>query len=154
MAAIHDGRYTSVSVDTCIKGTRRVDVDALYDAKAYRPRIATPTLAAAFVEPALAYLKVRNGDVRFNERLRALTFGGHAAAALEFPEATLPLQRQDAVILAVPPLVAKDLVPNLTVPLHFRSIVNAHFQSVFGWQSISRRRSICSKWTLPLLDCE
>jgi 6-phosphofructokinase 1 len=40
MAAIHDGRYTAVPVDTCIKGTRRVDVAALYDAQAYRPRVA------------------------------------------------------------------------------------------------------------------
>jgi len=40
MAAIHDGRYTAVPVDTCIKGTRRVDVAALYDAEAYRPRVA------------------------------------------------------------------------------------------------------------------
>ena len=40
MAAIHDGRYTSVPVDTCIKGTRRVDVAALYDTGAYRPRVA------------------------------------------------------------------------------------------------------------------
>jgi ATP-dependent phosphofructokinase / diphosphate-dependent phosphofructokinase len=28
-----------VPVDTCIKGMRRVDVAALYDAEAYRPRI-------------------------------------------------------------------------------------------------------------------
>jgi 6-phosphofructokinase 1 len=27
-------------VDTCIKGTRRVDVAAFYDADAYRPRMA------------------------------------------------------------------------------------------------------------------
>ena len=39
MTAIQAGRYTSVPVDTCIKGTRRVDVAALYDAEAYRPRI-------------------------------------------------------------------------------------------------------------------
>jgi ATP-dependent phosphofructokinase / diphosphate-dependent phosphofructokinase len=39
MTAIQGGRYTSVPVDTCIKGTRRVDVAALYDAEAYRPRI-------------------------------------------------------------------------------------------------------------------
>ncbi|HUO02407.1 MAG TPA: 6-phosphofructokinase, partial [Rhizomicrobium sp.] len=39
MTAIQSGRYTSVPVDTCIKGTRRVDVPALYDAEAYRPRI-------------------------------------------------------------------------------------------------------------------
>lgn len=40
MTAIQAGRYTSVPVDTCIKGTRRVDVAALYDAENYRPRIA------------------------------------------------------------------------------------------------------------------
>jgi ATP-dependent phosphofructokinase / diphosphate-dependent phosphofructokinase len=39
MTAIQGGRYTSVPVDTCIKGMRRVDVAALYDAEAYRPRI-------------------------------------------------------------------------------------------------------------------
>jgi len=40
MTAIQGGRYTSVPVDTCIKGTRRVDMPAFYDAEAYRPRIA------------------------------------------------------------------------------------------------------------------
>jgi 6-phosphofructokinase len=40
MMAIQGGRYTSVPVDTCIKGTRRVDIPALYDVDAYRPRIA------------------------------------------------------------------------------------------------------------------
>ena len=96
--------------------------------RAYRPRIATPTLAAAFIEPALEFLKNRGAEVRFNERLRAITFGGHAAAALEFPDATMPVARTDAVILAVPPWVAKDIVPNLKTPLQFRSIVNAHFK--------------------------
>src|SRR6185437_963834 len=40
MMAIQGGRYTTVPVDTCIKGTRRVDVDALYDMREYRPRVA------------------------------------------------------------------------------------------------------------------
>ena len=40
MAAIQDGKYTSVPVDSCIKGVRRVDVAAFYDAENYRPRIA------------------------------------------------------------------------------------------------------------------
>ena len=40
MMAIRDGNYTTVPGDTCIKGQRRVDVDALYDTEAYRPRIA------------------------------------------------------------------------------------------------------------------
>ena len=40
MTAIQGGRYTSVPVDTCIQGVRRVDVPAFYDTEAYRPRIA------------------------------------------------------------------------------------------------------------------
>jgi squalene-associated FAD-dependent desaturase len=96
--------------------------------QAYRPRIATPTLAAAFVEPALDYLNARGADVRLNARLRAIAFDRHAALSLEFPDATIPLSRKDPVILAVPAWVAKDLVPDLPAPNQYRSIVNAHFR--------------------------
>ncbi len=40
MTAIRDGKYTTVPADTPVKGKRRVDVAALYDVQAYRPRIA------------------------------------------------------------------------------------------------------------------
>jgi len=40
MMALRDGNYTSVPADICTKGVKRVDVDALYDTEAYRPRIA------------------------------------------------------------------------------------------------------------------
>ena len=96
--------------------------------RACRPRIATPTLAATFIDPALEFLKRSGSDLRFNERMRAITFGGRAATALEFPDATLPLATRDAVILAVPPFVAKDIVPKLSTPGEFRSIVNGHFK--------------------------
>ncbi len=43
MMAIQDGKYTTVPGDTCVKGKRRVDVDALYDTEAYRARIDTIT---------------------------------------------------------------------------------------------------------------
>ena len=95
---------------------------------AYRPRIATPTLAAAFVEPALEFLAARGAEIRLNSRLRAITFDRHAATALEFPDSTIPLSSKDPVILAVPSWVAKDLVPKLPAPNQYRSIVNAHFR--------------------------
>jgi len=41
MMALHNGRYATVPVDTCINGTKRVDVAQLYDATAYRPAIKT-----------------------------------------------------------------------------------------------------------------
>ena len=39
MVALRRGTYTSVPIDTMMSGTKRVDVDALYDEKRYRPLI-------------------------------------------------------------------------------------------------------------------
>lgn len=40
MMALRDGNYCAVPADECIGGIKRVDVAALYDPNAYRPRIA------------------------------------------------------------------------------------------------------------------
>jgi squalene-associated FAD-dependent desaturase len=94
----------------------------------YRPRIAHPTLAAAFVDPALRYLNEKAASVRLSTRLRGLTLGPRAVMALDVPDATLPVSARDVVVLAVPPWQAAELVPGLTVPDDFRAIVNAHFK--------------------------
>lgn len=39
MMAMRDGNYTTVPVDTCIQGVKRVDVGELYDSDAYRPKV-------------------------------------------------------------------------------------------------------------------
>jgi 6-phosphofructokinase 1 len=39
MVALQNGVYTTVRVDTCTQGVKRVDVSELYDREAYRPRI-------------------------------------------------------------------------------------------------------------------
>ena len=96
--------------------------------KFYRPRIAHPTLAAAFVDPALAYLKTKATDVRLSTRLRSLALAPKLAMALEVPDATFAVAARDAVVLAVPPWVAGEVLPGLTVPDDFRAIVNAHFK--------------------------
>jgi len=41
---------------------------------------------------------------------------------------TIDLEERDAVILAAPAWVARTLVPDLTVPNEYRSILNAHFK--------------------------
>ncbi len=43
---------------------------------AYRPRIAHPTLSAAFIEPALAFLAAHGASVRMGAPVRGLTFDG------------------------------------------------------------------------------
>lgn len=96
--------------------------------RAYRPRIAHPTLAAAFVDPALKYLAANNAIVRLGQRVRALGFDGGRVASLQLPGQTIAVGAADSVILAVPPWAATELVPDLTAPNEFRAIVNAHFK--------------------------
>jgi len=96
--------------------------------RAYRVRIAHPTLGAAFVDPALSFLQNRGASVKLGTRLRGLTFDGRFAMALDTAEATVPIDFGDVVVLAVPPWSASDLIPGLTVPNDFRAIVNAHFK--------------------------
>jgi len=39
MVALQNGMYTTVPIDTCVSGVKRVDVDELYDREAYRPKL-------------------------------------------------------------------------------------------------------------------
>jgi ATP-dependent phosphofructokinase / diphosphate-dependent phosphofructokinase len=39
MVALQNGQYTTVPVDTCTQGLKRVDVAELYDAEQYRPKV-------------------------------------------------------------------------------------------------------------------
>ncbi len=94
---------------------------------ACRPLVAVDGLSAAFVDPALKFLAAGGAQVRFGAKLRAISFTDGRASALDFGEETIVLGGGDKVVLAVPPQVAASLLPGLTAPLEFRSIVNAHF---------------------------
>ncbi|MBA3896921.1 MAG: FAD-dependent oxidoreductase, partial [Sphingomonadaceae bacterium] len=95
--------------------------------RAARPRIAEPTLAAAFVDPALAWLAKRGCFLAAGRRLRAVRFAGDVIDSLDFGEGEVAVPPDEPVIFAVPPWVAATLVPGLTTPCEFRAIVNAHF---------------------------
>jgi squalene-associated FAD-dependent desaturase len=94
---------------------------------ASRPRIASPTLAAAFVEPAVDYLKAKGVELKLRRSLKAIETGEGRANSLQFTDGTVALGPDDRVILAVAPAPAKGLLPRLPVPEDFRAIVNAHF---------------------------
>jgi hydroxysqualene dehydroxylase len=94
--------------------------------KAYRPCIAQPNLAAAFVEPALKYLFAKGAMVHLGQRLKRIVCDGNSVIALEFPENTVPVTPGDQVVLALPPWAG--LLPGLKTPTEFRAIVNAHFR--------------------------
>ena len=63
----------------------------------------------------------------FEHNLRGIEFGRRRVAALNFGGEPVRLNYDDAVVLAVPPVMAKTLIPSLEAPDEFRAIVNAHF---------------------------
>lgn len=96
--------------------------------KACRPLLARDGLGAVFIEPALAYLRGRGAAISLQDELLALRFSDGRVTQLEFSGQTISLGGNDAVILAVPPYVAANLVPDIKTPTAFRGIVNAHFR--------------------------
>jgi squalene-associated FAD-dependent desaturase len=95
---------------------------------ACRPFLAPHGLSAAFVEPALAYLKNNGGVLHFSHQLRRLDATADAVTGLDFGDGVVAVGPEDAVVLAIPPWAARPIIPELKVPDEFRAIVNAHFR--------------------------
>jgi squalene-associated FAD-dependent desaturase len=91
-----------------------------------RPLIARDSLAESLVEPAVRTLAARGVEIRHGWRLRGLRQDSGRVAALEFAEATVELGPEDRVVLATPPGVTGDLLPDLPLPEGSDPIVNAH----------------------------
>jgi len=93
------------------------------------PRIATPNLAEALVDPAISFLRLRKAPVRFGERLRTIGRRDSRAASLDFGANQIALASADSVILAVPPGIASGLLPGVLAPDESSAIINAHFRA-------------------------
>jgi hypothetical protein len=94
---------------------------------ACRPLIAGDGLSATLVDPALAHLAAHGAAIHFEHNLHALRFAGKRLAGLDFGRHAVELGADEAVVLAVPPFMARTLVPGLATPDAYRAIVNAHF---------------------------
>lgn len=92
-----------------------------------RPLVATPTLAAAFVDPAMDRLRQGGANVRLGRSLRAVIIEGDRLAGLVFDDGTVTLGPKDMAIVAVPPWIVEKVLPGVNAPDEFRAIVNAHF---------------------------
>lgn len=84
---------------------------------ASQPLWAKTGLSESFVDPALTWLKAHGADIHFGTKISCL----------------IPDQ---PTILAVPPWVAQDLMPELTVPDMFESICNLHFKTKISFGGI------------------
>jgi len=82
-------------------------------------------LSESLVDPAIDWLRTRGGDVAFARRVVSLDVTAERVTALRTIEGVVPVQ---AVVLAVPPWVATDLLPGTMAPTKFQAILNIHFR--------------------------
>jgi squalene-associated FAD-dependent desaturase len=94
------------------------------------PLVATPSLAAAFVDPALDRLRRSGAEIRLGRSLRAVRLEADRATGLTFDEGEETLGPGDRVVFALPPWTVQKLLPGVAAPDAFRAIVNAHFRIV------------------------
>ncbi len=83
-------------------------------------------MSEALVDPAIATLRKRGADILFNRRITGLVVQQRLVAALGTNDGPLTLDADDCVVLAVPPWAAQELLPDMTVPNAFESILNLH----------------------------
>lgn len=87
------------------------------------------SLAASLVDPALDALNAAGATVRLGQRVAALRITGNRVAEIATPAGPIQVAQGEAVVLAVPPSVAADLVPGLRAPTAFEAILNVHFRA-------------------------
>ncbi|MGJ3260946.1 MAG: hydroxysqualene dehydroxylase HpnE [Rhodospirillales bacterium] len=95
---------------------------------ACRPVLARRGLGFSFVDPALEYLRGKGADVRLGVRGRNIGIAGGRVTHLDLEGETVAIGKGDIVISALPPSVAADMIPGISVPDDFRAIVNVHFR--------------------------
>jgi squalene-associated FAD-dependent desaturase len=96
--------------------------------RAIHPRVASPSLTATFVDPALDRLRQSGVDIRLGRRLANLKLQDGKVIGLIFTDGEQAIGPHDSVVLAVPPWTAQELLPGLVAPDAFCAIVNAHFK--------------------------
>ncbi len=94
---------------------------------ACRPLIARTGLDDALVAPALRFLRARGAEVHLATRVDGLDLAQGELRALHVSDERVQLGGDDAVVLATPPWVTADLVPDHAPPSDYSPIVNAHF---------------------------
>jgi hydroxysqualene dehydroxylase len=92
------------------------------------PMLPKQGLSDALINPAVTTLQGRGADIRFNSRIAERTVSDGRVTALRGPDGVIALGPQDSVVLAVPPWVATELMPDLVAPDAFQAILNIHFR--------------------------
>ena len=89
------------------------------------PAVPREGLSDSLVDPAVAWLQARGCLMTTGRRVAALRTEAGRVSDLATTDGPMPVE---AVVLAVPPWVAADLLPGQRLPTAFQAILNIHFR--------------------------
>jgi len=92
------------------------------------PLVPRVGLSESFIDPAIAWLQARGGQMHLSHRVAELETRRNIVMGLRGPEGMVDVPDGDQIVLAVPPWVASGLLPALPTPRDFEAIVNIHYQ--------------------------
>jgi squalene-associated FAD-dependent desaturase len=92
------------------------------------PLIPKLGLSETFVQPCLDVLHKHGTEIKYSHRLKSVSVHNRRIVELDFNGAILAPDPQDWIVLALPAWVTRELMPEISVPDDFRSIVSAHFR--------------------------
>ena len=117
---------------------------------ACRPLVARNGLGSAFVDPALRLLQHGGAAIRLDSSLKQIVFAAdnRRVQALDFAHEQIAIEANQAVILAVPPEIARTLVPGLRAPTRFAATVDVHFavEPPFGLPPVTGLLNGTAEW--------
>ncbi len=82
-------------------------------------------LSESLIDPAVAWLQARGCPVITGRRIAGLRTQAGRVSELATTDGPMPVE---AVVLAAPPWVVADLLPDRTYPSEFQAILNIHFR--------------------------
>jgi hydroxysqualene dehydroxylase len=93
-----------------------------------RPMMARKSLAATFIDPAIARIEALGGAVYFGARVKAIETSDTNIRQLQCEDRQIEIFSDDIVVLAVPGWIAPTLLPQISAPPAGQAIVNAHYR--------------------------
>jgi len=88
------------------------------------PRFPRIGMSQSFIDPALDWLRAQGVEIKLNWRIGSVRATEGRVVGLH----DHTVEPDEAVVLAVPPWIAAELLPGLVTPDAFQAIVNVHFR--------------------------
>ncbi len=92
------------------------------------PLIPLEGLSSSLVEPALKHLEKNNVFAEYSKRLTAITSEAGLITSITINKNQIKLNKDDLIILTIPPKQVSTLLPDISVPTQSNTIVNIHYR--------------------------